>query len=81
MKKKRKEQKPKVNPELAGLDLRINSFGEVEGNVDMDKIRNFLTENVPDKKLMERNDESLQKKFKKKKKAPSSSTDEKKKSN
>ncbi len=43
MKKKTEsiEQKPKVNPELEGFDIHIDSFGEIRSNFEIDK----LTEN------------------------------------
>ena len=43
----------KVNPELKGLDLRVNEFGEIISNVSVDKLNDFLDRNVIDKKLDE----------------------------
>ena len=57
MSKKKKEVnsvKPKVNPELKGLDIYIDTFGEVKTNFDIDKINAFLNKNVVDKKLVDR---------------------------
>ncbi len=56
MKKKQhpKEEKLKVNPELEGLDIHINSLGEINSNVDIEKINNFLNKHVIDKKLRDR---------------------------
>lgn len=83
MKKKRKKEepkkKPKINPDLEGFDLEVDSFGEINATYDIDKINTFLNKNVEDKKLMEREDyddlregkpqaESSQKKKKGKKK-------------
>jgi hypothetical protein len=48
------KQKPKVHSELEGFDIRINPFGEVISNIDIDKINEFLDENVEDKKLTDR---------------------------
>ena len=53
MKKKRTPKEAKVNPELKGLDLRVNEFGEIISNVSVDKLNDFLDRNVVDKKLNE----------------------------
>ncbi len=53
-KKSAKKEKPKVNKELDGFDIQINSFGEIVTSYDLDKINNFLDKNVDDKKLRER---------------------------
>lgn len=55
-KKKKQKDKPKVNPELEGFDIKINSFGEIQTNFKIDKINEFLNKNVEDKKLAERED-------------------------
>lgn len=55
-KKKKPKDKPKVNPELEGFDIKINSFGEIQTNFNIDKINEFLNKNVEDKKLAERED-------------------------
>ena len=49
-------EKPKVNPELEGFDIQINSFGEIATNFDIDRINAFLNNNVDDKKLRDRED-------------------------
>jgi len=49
-------QKPKVNPELDGFDIEIDTFGEIKTNFDIDKINAFLNRNVDDKKLRDRDD-------------------------
>lgn len=52
-----KEKKnPRVNKELEGFDIRIDSFGEIKSSFDIDKINEFLNRNVEDKKLLERED-------------------------
>ncbi|MEM6524157.1 MAG: hypothetical protein AAGF85_01080 [Bacteroidota bacterium] len=51
-----KEEKPKVNPELDGLNIKIDSFGEINTTYDIDDINDFLNRNVEDKKLEERDD-------------------------
>jgi hypothetical protein len=65
MGRKRKNNKiPKVHKEMEGLDLRINEFGEIVSNLDIDKVNKFLTETVPDKKLINRYDDKYQQEFK-----------------
>lgn len=52
--KKKKEtgrKKPRVNRELEGFEISINSFGEISSNIDIDKINKFLNRNLKDKKL------------------------------
>ena len=44
-------EKPKVHKDLDGFDIKINSFGEIQMSYDMDKINQFLNQNVEDKKL------------------------------
>ncbi len=67
MGRKRKNNKEaKVHEELAGLDLRINEFGEIQTNIDIDKINAFLNKGVPDKKLINRLDDKYQQEFKEK---------------
>ncbi len=60
MKKKQQshheELHPKVHKELEGFDISINSFGEVNCNLNIDKINEFLNHTVEDKKLVNRKD-------------------------
>lgn len=55
-KKEDTEKKPKVNKELEGFDVRIDSFGELKTTIDIDKINQFLNNHVDDKKLRDRED-------------------------
>lgn len=50
------KKEPKVNPDLQGFDVRIDSFGEIKSNLDIDKINEFLNRSVDDKKLRDRED-------------------------
>lgn len=50
-KKKPKSGKPEVHKDLEGFDIKINAFGEIESNYDVNKLNDFLDENVEDKKL------------------------------
>ncbi len=48
------DSKPKVSKELEGLNIKVNTFGEIKTNYDIDKINAFLNKNLDDKKLRER---------------------------
>lgn len=45
------KKKNKVNPELNGLNVEVDTFGEIKFNYNIDKINEFLDKNVEDKKL------------------------------
>lgn len=51
MPKGKKTKAAKVHTELKGLDIRINSFGEITASMDIEKINKFLDDHVEDKKL------------------------------
>lgn len=55
-KKKEKEDKPKVAKELDGLELNVDSFGEIKKSMSIDDINAFLNDKVDDKKLRDRDD-------------------------
>lgn len=68
-KKPKKDENPKVNPDLDGFKMNINSFGEISSSYSIDKINEFLNKNVDDKKLRDREDlEEVKEEEKKKKK-------------
>lgn len=50
----KKKGEPTVHDELKGFDIKINTFGEMQTNFEIDKLNDFLNENVEDKKLIER---------------------------
>ena len=50
------DKKPKVNKELEGFDVKIDSFGQLKSSLEIDKINKFLNQNVDDKKLRDRDD-------------------------
>ena len=52
----KKNKKPRVNPELEGFDIRIDTFGEIKSNFDIEKLNQFLNRHVEDKKLRDRDD-------------------------
>lgn len=56
MAKKKSDDKPKVAKELDGLELNVDSFGEIQKSLPIDKINEFLNKNVDDKKLRDRDD-------------------------
>ncbi|KYG77421.1 MULTISPECIES: hypothetical protein [Roseivirga] len=56
MAKKKTDEKPKVAKELDGLELNIDSFGEIQKSLPIDKINEFLNKKVDDKKLRDRDD-------------------------
>ena len=55
-KKKKPDKDPDIHDDLEGFDININEFGEIIANFDVDKLNNFLDENVEDKKLRDRDD-------------------------
>jgi len=63
--------KPRVHSELTGFEVSIDQFGELKSNMNIEKINEFLNQNVDDKKLAERDDyEEIKKEKPKKKKKP-----------
>ncbi len=46
-----KKENLKVNPELEGFDVKINSLGEIQPSLDIDRVIEFLDRHVKDKKL------------------------------
>ena len=48
--------KPRVHKDLDGLEVEIDTFGEIHSNMNIEKINEFLNKNVDDKKLEERED-------------------------
>ena len=63
-KKEAENKKPKVNKELKGFEIKVNSFGEINSTFDLDKLNEFLDKNVDDKKLKNREDDKVTKKKK-----------------
>ena len=74
-KKKQRDEKPKVNPELEGFDIKIDSFGEIKSSYNIDKINDFLNKSVDDKKLKDRDDLDFMKEKKKSSKNDTDSED------
>ena len=63
-----KKRKPRVHSKLDGFEVSVNQFGELQSNMPIEKLNEFLNENVDDKKLAEREDYDEMKKGKTKKK-------------
>ena len=57
-KKKLNTDKPSINKELEGFEVKINEFGEIITNYNVDKVNDFLDENVDDKKLKDNSKEN-----------------------
>lgn len=57
-KKKTKKGDPEVHDELKGFNIKIDEFGEITSNFEVDKINDFLNENTEDKKLKDQNKDS-----------------------
>jgi len=53
MKKKKKEEIAETHPDLQGLNIGVNQFGEITTNISLNKINDFLDKHVIDKKLNE----------------------------
>jgi len=53
-KKKKDKEDPSVHKNLNGFTIRINEFGELITNKEVDEVNAFLNENVDDKKLRDR---------------------------
>ncbi|MBK9729688.1 MAG: hypothetical protein IPO83_00075 [Chitinophagaceae bacterium] len=60
-KKKDKIDEAQVDPELKGLDIRVNEFGEIISNISPDKLNDFLDRKVVDKKLVEKKEKEQKK--------------------
>lgn len=50
------KEKATVHKDLEGMELNVDSFGEISSNTSIDKINKFLNKNVEDKKLKDRED-------------------------
>jgi len=50
----RKRKHAKVHADLTGFNIKINEFGEITTNLNIETLNAFLNENVEDKKLKEK---------------------------
>ncbi|WP_420576125.1 hypothetical protein [Ekhidna sp.] len=53
---KKDKDKARVHKDLDGLELNVDSFGEISSSMPIDKLNKFLNKNVEDKKLKDRED-------------------------
>ncbi|MEQ6167052.1 MULTISPECIES: hypothetical protein [unclassified Ekhidna] len=53
---KKDKEKARVHKDLDGLELNVDSFGEISSSMPIDKLNKFLNKNVEDKKLKDRDD-------------------------
>lgn len=51
-----KKEKARVHKDLDGLELKVDSFGEISSSMPIDELNKFLNKNVEDKKLKDRDD-------------------------
>jgi hypothetical protein len=49
--KKKKTEQNSVHTELKGLNLQINAFGEIQSNLEIERINRFLDKHLEDKKM------------------------------
>ena len=55
-KRREKSDKPRVHPELEGMNIEVTPLGKVNLQYDLDKLNAFLNRNVRDKKFKGRDD-------------------------
>jgi hypothetical protein len=60
MASKQQPGKVKTHPDLGILNISVTKFGEIEGSMSIDKINKFLDKNVKDKKLNEKQINSIE---------------------
>lgn len=51
-----KKVSDKKRKEIKDIDVKINAFGEIVSNYNMDKLNAFLNEEIQDKKLKEKDE-------------------------
>ena len=56
MAKKRNDEKNEDEASFESFDIRVNEFGEIITNVDLESLNDFLNKNVEDKKFKDRPD-------------------------
>lgn len=50
-KKKTPKKEAEVHKDLKGFEISVDPFGNIQTNMDIDKIKKFLDENMDDKKV------------------------------
>lgn len=56
-KKMKKDGDANVHDDLSGFNIKINEFGQMETNLPIDQLNEFLNKNVTDKKLKSTSEE------------------------
>ena len=56
-KKMKKKGKPAVHEDLDGFDIKVNEFGQMISNYNIDSLNQFLNKTVDDKKLKSASDQ------------------------
>ncbi|NUO01275.1 MAG: hypothetical protein HUU01_11735 [Saprospiraceae bacterium] len=56
MAKKHNDEKNDGEAALGSFDIRVNEFGEIITNIDIESLNDFLNKNVEDKKFKDRPD-------------------------
>jgi len=46
-----------MHKDLEGFEIHINEFGEIKSSFSIDRLNDFLNENVDDKKLRDKEEE------------------------
>ena len=54
---KKKKTKPKLHKDLEGFSISVNQFGEIKSTFPVDKLNEFLSEKVEDKKISKKKKE------------------------
>lgn len=52
-KKMSEKGQPEIHEDLEGFEISVNDLGEIEGKYKFEKLKQFLDDNVADKKLLE----------------------------
>jgi hypothetical protein len=57
MKKKNKERKDRhsLHEELKGFNIELNAFGQIESNLKVERLNEFLNKHLPDRKFQDEN--------------------------
>lgn len=53
----KKKGKPAVHEDLDGFDIKVNEFGQMISNYNIDSLNQFLNKTVDDKKLKSASDQ------------------------
>ncbi|MCY7408665.1 MAG: hypothetical protein LH473_00185 [Chitinophagales bacterium] len=51
--KKKQKKIAETHPDLRGMEISVNEFGEIISNISVERLNDFLDRNLTDKKLDE----------------------------